>query len=227
MSLAEQLLLVALDDEKGADTANWGGGVEAGLAGALLLELAAAGCVTDEQGKLVAAGGDPPADPLAAAALEVIRNDRKRRDAKAWIGRLPTALKPLRGRVADELVRRGVLERESHRRLGLFERTRYPARDPEPERQLRARLTDVLVTGRDPTRDEAMLVSLLHAYDLVKRVVPKDDRGAARKRAKELAKGELIGAAVGSVVSDVQAATMTAVIAATAATSASAADGGS
>jgi golgi phosphoprotein 3 len=226
LSLAEQLPLVALDDEKGADTANWGGGVEAGLAGALLLELAAAGCLIDEGGKLVVAGCDPPTNPLAVAALEVIRHDEKRRNAKAWVGRLPRALKPLRGKVADELVRRGVLEQERHRRLGLFESTRYPERDPEPERRLRVRLADVLVTGREPTGDEAMLVSLLHAYDLVKRVVPKGDRRAARKRAKELSKGDAIGVAVGSAVSDVQAATMTAVIAATAATTASAADGG-
>lgn len=226
MSLAEELLLVALDDEKGADTANWGSGVEAGLAGALLLELAAAGCVIDDDGKLVAAGCDPPADPLSAAALEVIGRDEKRRNANAWVGRLPRELKPLRAQVADGLVRRGVLEEERSRRLGLFESTRYPERDPEPERRLRAGLADVLVAGREPTAEEAMLVSLLHAYDLVKRVVPKDDRRAARRRAKEIAQGDAIGAAVGSAVNDVQAATMTAVIAATAATTASTDGGG-
>jgi golgi phosphoprotein 3 len=228
LSLAEELLLVALDDEKGADTANWGGGVEAGLAGALLLELAAAGCVKDEDGKLVAAECDPPPAPLAAAALEVIRRDEKRRNAKGWVGRLPKELKPLRRQVADGLVRRGVLEEERRRRLGLFESTRYPERDPEPERRLRAGLTEVLAAGREPDPDEAMLVSLLHAYDLVKRVVPKEDRRSARKRAKQIAEGDAIGAAVGSTVSDVQAATMAAVIAATAATTASAGgDGGS
>ena len=216
LSLAEQLLLVALDDEKGADTANWGSGVEAGLAGALLLELTAAGCVTIEDGKLVAAACDPPDDPLAANALEIIGADEKRRSVKDWVGRLPKRLSPLREQVADRLVERGVLEERRRRRLGLFETTRYPERDPEPERRLRAALTEVLVTGREPTVREAMLVSLLHAYDLVKRVVPRDDRRAARRRAKEIAKGDAIGAAVGSVVNEVQAATTAAIVAATA-----------
>jgi hypothetical protein len=218
MSLAEELLLVALDDEKGADTANWGGGVEAGLAGALLLELAAAGCLKDEDDKLVATDCDPPTEPLAAAALDAIRHDGKRRDARAWVGRLPKELKPLRRQVAAGLVRHGVLEEERRRRLGLFETTRYP----EPERRLRAGLTEVLVAGRKPTPREAMLISLLHAYDLVKRVVPREDRRAARKRAKAIAEGDAIGAAVGTAVSEVQAATMAAVVAATAATTASA-----
>ena len=220
MTLAEELLLVALDDEKGADTANWGGGVEAGLAGALLLELVAGGCLDSVDGTLVPADCDPPGDPLAAAALEVVRRDEKRRSAEAWVGRLPRELKPLRARVADGLVERGILEEERRRRLGVFESIRYPERDPEPENRLRTALTDVLATGREPTAHEAMLISLLHAYDLIKRVVPKDDRRAARRRAKEIASDEAIGAAVGSTVRDVQAATTAAIVAATAAGSA-------
>jgi hypothetical protein len=224
LTLAEELLLVALDDEKGADTANWSSGVEAGLAGALLLELAAAGCLTHEDGRLVPVSCEAPTDRLAAETLGVIRADAKRRDAKAWIGRLTKELKPLRARVAERLVERGILEERRHRRLGLFETTRYPARDPEPERRLRDALADVLVTGREPTAHEAMLIALLSAYDLVKRVVPRDDRRPAGKRAKQIADGDVIGDAVARTVRDVQAATIAAV---TAATSAAVISGGS
>lgn len=225
LTTAQALLLVALDDEKGADTANWGAGVEPGLAGALLLDLVAAGCLDDENGKLVPTDREPPPDRIAAAALRAIAGDEKRRDAKAWVGRLPKALRPLRERVAEDLVARGVLAEQRRRRLGIFESTRYPERDPAPERELRARLTDVLVAGREPEPAEAMVISLLHAYDLIKRVVPRDDRRAARRRAKEIAEGDVIAAAVGRAASDVQASTMAAVIAAT--TTSSAASGGS
>jgi hypothetical protein len=225
MTLAEELLLVALDDEKGK-TADWGSGVEVGLAGAILLELAAAGCLTIEDGKLVPAECDAPGDPLAATALDAIRADGKRRDAKAWVRRLPKALGPLRARVAGPLVERDVLEEERRRRLGLFEVTRYPERDPEPERRLRAELAEVLVAGREPTAHEAMLVALLRAYDLVRRVVPVEERRTANRRAKEIAKGDAIAAAVGRAVSDVQAATMAAIVAATASGAVAGSDGG-
>jgi Golgi phosphoprotein 3 (GPP34) len=226
LALTEELLLIALEDEQGADTANWGGGVEAGLAGALLLELAAAGRVESDDDGLVAVETCEPPDPLAAEALAAIRGAEKQRKAKDWVHRLPKALKPLRARVAEGLVERGVLEEERRKRLGLFETTRYPESDPGPERRLRAALAEVLVTGRDPSPQEAMLISLLKAYDLVKRVVPRDDRRAASRRAKEIAEGEAIGAAVGKAVRDVHTATMTAVLAATAATSAGGGDGG-
>jgi Golgi phosphoprotein 3 (GPP34) len=226
MTLAEELLLVALDDAKGDDTANWGSGIEAGLAGAILLELALAGCVHPEDGKLAAAECDVPGDPLAARAYEFVRAEEKPRDAKHWVGRLKKELNPMRGKVAERLVERGVLGEEKRKLLGLFSATAYPERDPGPERRLREDLAGVLVTGRDPTAHEAMLVSLLHANDLVKRVVPKDDRKAARKRATEIAKGENVGAAVSRVVNDFDVATMTAVISATAVTTSFGGDGG-
>ena len=138
----------------------------------------------------------------------------------------PKELKPLRGRVAEGLVARGVLAEEQRKILGIFGSTRYPEADPEHERRLRDEICEVLVTGREPSQREAMLVGLLHAYDLVKRVVPREDRRDAKRRAKELAKGDAIAGAVGSAVSDVQAATMAAVIAATSAATVSSGDGG-
>jgi Golgi phosphoprotein 3 GPP34 len=84
--LAEQLLLLFLDDEKGSDRATWGG--DPGLAGAILLDLTAAGALTESEGDLVAAGG-PPAHPLLADAHAAIAGSEKRRDAKGWVGRLP------------------------------------------------------------------------------------------------------------------------------------------
>jgi Golgi phosphoprotein 3 len=213
MTLAEELLLVALDDEEGHDTANWGSGVETGLAGAILLDLALAGHVAPEDGKLVAANGDPPRDPLSAEALDLVRAEEKPRDTGTWIGRIKKELEPLRGRVAERLVERGVLAEEHSKFLGMFRSTSYPERDPEPERRLRAQLADVLVTGREPTAHESMLVSLLHANDLVKRVVPKEERKEARGRAKDIANGEHVGAAVRRVMLELDVATMTAMIA--------------
>ena len=53
MILAEQLLLLFLDDEKGHEQAGWGG--DPGLAGALLLDLTRLEAIDEEDGKLVAA----------------------------------------------------------------------------------------------------------------------------------------------------------------------------
>lgn len=227
LSLAEELLLIALDDEKGVDRTAYGAGVETGLAGAILLELAGGGCVREDDGRLVAVDGSAPEDGLAADALETIRASSKQRKAKDWVSRLPRELKPLRDRVAEGLVGRGVLTEERTKRLGLFKTVRYPERAPEPERRLRASLSEVLLGERSPSDREAMLIALLHPYDLIKVLVPKDSRKDAKKRAKEIAKREVIGAAVGDAVRDVQIATSAAILGASAAAaSGSGGDGG-
>ena len=217
--LAEQLLLLFLDDEKGSDQASWGG--DPGLAGAILLDLTAQRAITEDDGKLAAVPGASPDHPLLADALAAIVSSDKRRDAKGWVGRLPKELKPVRERTAEPLVERGVLTEERRKVLGLFPSTRFPAADPEPEHELRERLRAVLQTERQPTPQEAMLIALLVPYDQVKRLVPRDRRKDAQRRAKEVAEGGAAAKAVDDTIKGIQAAVIASTTAAIVATTAS------
>jgi Golgi phosphoprotein 3 GPP34 len=220
--LAEQLLLLFLDDEKGSDRASWGG--DPGLAGAILLDLTAQGAIAEDDGKLAAVPGAAPEHPLLAAAHATIEASDKRRDAEGWVGRLPKDLKPLRERTAERLVEHGVLTEERRKLLGLFPSTRFPAADPEPERALRERLRAVLLGERQPTPEDAMLIALLIPYDLPKQLVPRDRRGDAKRRAEDVAEGGAAAKAVDDTIKGIQAAVIastTAAITASAATSAS------
>jgi len=110
--LAEQVLLLALDDEKGSDRPSYG--VDPGLSGALLMDLGRLEVVREEDGKIVAAeGAASPAQPLLAEALEAIRDSDKQRSAKGWVDRLPKELKPLRQRLAEGSRREGRAHREA------------------------------------------------------------------------------------------------------------------
>src|SRR5688572_3070560 len=131
LTLAESLLLLAFDPEKGRDTTS--AGIQGGLAGALLLDLSRRGCVSEEDGRIVAVECADPGDALAAEAHRVIKGSRRTRTAKQWVGRLPSELKPLRDRVARGLVARHVLQEEPRKVLGLFPTTRFPEADPAPE----------------------------------------------------------------------------------------------
>jgi hypothetical protein len=224
MLIAEELLLISLDDEDGRDETSYSGRGY-GLAGALLLDLSLAGALELRDKRIVATGEAPAGQPLLAEVLAVIRDDDKERLAKSWIQRLPRRVKPLRERVAVGLVEQGVLREEHSKLLGLFGRTRYPAADPGPERELRARLISVLVDGAEPDPRTALLCSLLVPMQFVGKVVPKQDRREATKRAKALAEQSAIGSGLATVVSEVQAAVMISVTAAVSASAASVATG--
>ncbi|HEY8583389.1 MAG TPA: GPP34 family phosphoprotein [Capillimicrobium sp.] len=220
MLIAEELLLIALDDASGKEalSSSGYGMLDYALAGALLLDLSLAEALEVRDGKVQATGAS--ADPLLADALAAVRESGKPRAAKHWVQRLPKALKPMRARIAERLVEAGVLREERSKVLGLFSRTRYPEADPAPERELRARLEQTLVTGADPDPRTALLVSLLVPLDLVGKVVPKEAHRHARRRAKEVADQGVVGTGLERVVQDMQAAVMVSVIAATTTTAA-------
>jgi hypothetical protein len=212
--LAEQTLLIALDDEKGRDTTPLGS--DAGLAGALLLDLAGLQLVdSDAGGKIAALDGKQPGHELLRDVHTTIASSSKPRDAKGWVERLPRELGPLRQRVARGLVQRGILSEEHSKSLGILSVTRFPTVDPAPERELRERLRDVLLAEREPTEEEALLVGLLEPLGLIDSIVPTDRRRDARKRAKAVAEQGLTGTAVRDAIRAVQAAVIAAIAAST------------
>ncbi|MGH8918988.1 MAG: GOLPH3/VPS74 family protein, partial [Actinomycetes bacterium] len=191
--LAEELLLLALHDEKGSTGFTQ---TDPGLAGALLVDLGRLGAVRPEGKKLAVVTDSVPRHPVLERAHAAISASAKRRSAKSWVGRLPGELKPLTATVAAALVERGVLTEQRSKFLGLFPSTRFPEANPEPERVLRSRLRAVLLGERESTTSDALLLGLLVPLDLVGSLVDKDQRRTAKKRAKEIADGGIAGTAV-------------------------------
>lgn len=213
MLLAEEIFLLTHHDQSGKSSGTLA--LDNGLAGALLLDLAVQELVAAEGKTITAVAGDASHPLLALAHAELLRSD-KPRTAQHWVNRLPGALKPLGSRVGQSLASRGVLSEQRLKVLGIFPTTVWPQVDPAPERELRARLTDVLVNGVGPDPHTALLVSLLSSLGTVRGLVGKENRKLAEARAKDIARecaaAEATSAAVSRSVQAVQAAIMVAVL---------------
>jgi golgi phosphoprotein 3 len=216
--LVQDVFLLAHDDESGKNTASMT--LQGAMAGALLLDLAEQTLVVVEDDKVHVTDA-APSDPLLAKAQAAVRDEPKHKKAGHWLSALPRALKPFDRTVGESLVERGVLGEEQGKVLGIFSTTRWPERDPEPERALRAELRDALLSEAEPSARVFLLAGLLSQYGMVDRLVDKPDRKQARARAKDLSKlaesTDAISKAVGDSVRAAQAAMMAAVIASTAA----------
>lgn len=217
--LTEDVFLIAHDDASGKNEASWE--LDGALAGALLLDVAFTELVDTRDGTVRLTGATPP-HPLLARAVEVIAAERKPPTVRGLLGTLPRALKPLAETVGRSLVERGVLAEERAKVMGLFPTTRWPERDPGPERRLRERLHQALVTDVEPEPDAVVLIGLLRQYNLVDGLVARDERKGARRRAAELGtlaeSGDAVSKAVADSVRATQAAVMAAIIASNAAT---------
>jgi len=221
--IAEDLLLLLLDDESGAPQSNF---MQLALGGALLVELAMDGCVDVGTGgrwrsaKVSVIDGAPaPVDPLLAAGLALV--GEKERTAQSLVDLLG---KDVQRPLADRLVERGILERRDSRVLGLFPRHRWPTVNATHEDELRRSLAAALVAGQSPDQWTAALVALLLAVDRVDKSVEHGGLKSrdVKRRAKEIAEGNWAAQGVRDAVAAATAATTAAIVAATSAASVSA-----
>ena len=220
--IAEDLLLLLLDDESGKVSAFDNVGLALGCA--VLAELAILGVVeVDERtsrfrSPKVRVTGPAPEDRVLADALDVVAE--KERPAQTLVERLGRGLVQSLG---DRMAERGILERRESKVLGLLPRTRWPAADTSHELEVRQALTSVLVRGTTPDPRTGALVAILVATDRAHKVVDRDgmSRRDVKARAKEVADGAWAATAVRHAIQ----ATGVAVTAAVAAAAAGAGSG--
>lgn len=205
LNLAEELFLLALNDEKGTVPMTAAIGLPYGLAGALLIELTQSGLVRVEGKTLVPEPHGSAADELLAGLLETIRASKKPRPVNHWVGKIGRSSGQIRKKLLAGLVEKRILGREEGRILGIFPTTRYPQADPRPEYAIRERVRSAIRGMARLDERTAALISLVHACDLIRAVFERGDRREAKRRSKEIGKSQPIGSAVARVISAVKA----------------------
>ncbi len=208
LSLAEELLLLALNEEKGTVLMAASMGLPYGLAGALLVELVEAGLLRFADKDIVPVPCGSARDALLDGILEMIRSSERPRNVKHWVGKIGRSVGKLkiRDKILARLVDKRILEREEHRLLLIFPTTRYPQADPRPEHAIREHVRSALRGHTAPDARTAALISLVHACDLTGSLFEKGERREAKKRAKEISASQPIGSAVAQTVEAIKAA---------------------
>lgn len=210
LTMPQQLMLLALDDERGKVVQSSAMALPFALAGAALMELQRLGRI-DLTGPTVAVcDTKPTGDPVLDDVLHALDNSSKPRKLSYWMSSHHKLAPKMRERVTDQLVDQGILQREPHEALWVFRWNTYPTIEERPERAIRTALGNILFGGATPTEEEAMLLALVHACNLAKEVFPDAPARETRRRLKEFATGDQIAKAV----SDSVAAVTTAIIAA-------------
>lgn len=204
--LVHDLMLLLLDDESGKQRPLTA--LPQLLAGALLVELAAAGVVdVDDRGRLLRSTVPTPAEPLLADATRIV---------EGYLGKKPDrslrALgKGVRERTVADLVGAGILTEQKHKTLGLFPTTRHPAVSTAYQDEVRAGVTAVLEGQARPDHRTGPVIALLQASGALPKIVPVSDRKRARTIAKEVSEGNWAAESVRRAVQAAQTAAITAV----------------
>lgn len=180
MLLAEELVLLCMDDETGhcvvpPDDARRSTGM------ALLFELSLRGVIQIGHGGRFERIGSDAGDPL----LEIVA---ARAQARKPLGTLRMLVaEDLLAAVLARLVTRGVLHDAD-----VFAPGVHLPRDPHPEANVRQRLLDVLIGGAQPTDHDACLIALAQRARLIKVILQPAGISGDRARLAAEARAEQI-----------------------------------
>lgn len=211
LTLAEELLLLVLDDTEGTVPLAATQALPYGLAGATLMELTLRGSLASDGKHLVVVDATPSGDALLDQALATIAGAKRPRESAHWVRALGTGIKRHREHLEERLVERGILHRQVHRTLGVFPSPRYPMDDPRPEVESRQRIRAAVFGDSPPDARTTTLISLAQACRVLDGLFTREEREASRGRVAAIVRGEALGKAVQATVAAINAAVIAAV----------------
>jgi hypothetical protein len=165
-SLAEDVLLLALDNERGTPHLKEKD-LRSALAAATVMDLLLGKKIAAMDGQVIVVDRGPMPDPVRERALRCIGDGKTRPPLAQCAGMIATGMPDIVQRLRAQLVARGVLDRQPYRTLGLLPGgERFPERDGRIEQGVRARLRSVALHGTKPDPRTAVLATLVAGYHL-------------------------------------------------------------
>lgn len=204
LTLAEQLLLLALDDETGKLLPLPDRALDYALAGAVLADLTRVGRVKVTRDSIEIVDSTPvESKPEDVGLLDLVQADvTSLRGALAY---LAGEAHGLRKNLTDQLVQKGVLRKEGKEFLWVFHISRYPLADPTSENAVKQRLRNRIRMKDIPMKEtDHVLISLVHVCQLEFLLFSDEEQKAFAERIEEISKHDRIGRAVMECLEEIQ-----------------------
>jgi hypothetical protein len=192
----EELLLLALKEEKGTLTFTASSRIKYCLAGAILMELELLKRIRVDKKTVEVIERTSTRNTHLDAALKLIDSHSRLRTPDYWITKLPGMLKPLCQEIMQEMTEKALVREEEHSVLIFFTQNRYPVRDLRTKKDILDHLQKVLLRGESPKPRIVKLIGLVSICGLIYPLFDKDDWKEARKRAKDITTKDILTQAV-------------------------------
>jgi len=196
ISLVEEFLLLALEDEGGQFSRIPETSLHCGLAGAALMDLEIRGHIETTVESLWVADSGPTGSVLLDALLADIAAEPERLHPKDWIARLMPRAAQLRSDALRTLCERGILAQEEHVFLWVLQERRYPVEHGEERLECKRRILALLFSEETPGHHDAALVALADACGMFRHILSHKTLTEAGPRIGQLRNLDLIGAEI-------------------------------
>lgn len=205
LTLAEELLLLGLDDQTGEVILSVSTALPFGLAGALLLDLFNSNRIEIRDDKVFVIDSTPTGNNLLDEALNMLSKSDKPEKVSYWIKHLNSSIDDMFEKIIKELVSKGILKRQEKKILWIIPVERFPTNDPIPEVLSRIGIRRIVLENEEPDNRTLALLSLIKASNLIDELFLKDERRQAANIIDDYIKNEKIGKVVSDINNEVTA----------------------
>ncbi|MDP8221390.1 MAG: GPP34 family phosphoprotein [Candidatus Stygibacter frigidus] len=203
LSIAEEFLLLSLDDEKGVVCNQPFMGLEFGLAGAVLMELALLGKIKTEENRLLIIDNSPTENQIFNDAVAMIANQQSDEDAKYWVWKLGIHIQEIKNYFINHLIELEILEKKEQNILWIYRRKCYPTINDRMERREIARIRTIILDNVEPVPRDVVLISLMRSCNLTNQLFTKQEQDKAGDKIEKIARMDSIGQAVYEAIHEI------------------------
>jgi hypothetical protein len=168
LTLAEELLLIVLDDSSGKlfPTAK-PFAIDVAIAASLIMELTLNGRIDTDSEKLFVISSKPTGNQILDDVLFEIDAENTNITTSAWLTRIAQKGESLNQLIINGLVNRGILMSVEKRLLWVFKTRVYPPASGIEEREVKARVMHLINSDEIPNPRDSLIVGLLRATSLM------------------------------------------------------------
>lgn len=204
LTFPEEILLLALDDDKGVIKDMPRVTVDTALAAAALLELSFLNKLDAGPKNLFISDTTPVGDPLLDEVLEELKKIQEDKPILYWLNLLTESLTDLEEKVLSGLVKKNVLKVENRKILWVFHQRRYPVVNNLEITEVKQRLRELVRMGELPEPRDIVLISLVTACHLWREIFDGDECEKYQDYIEKMSKLDFMGQALAESIRGIE-----------------------
>ncbi len=200
LTLAEDIILLLLDDDTGKLASIDLMTLNYAMAGAVLMDLALRNKIDNDLESLIVADSTPTGLQMLDTYLDKISSENKENNTRYWLTELSNYGEDIVDSALNMLVEKKILKTEEKKILWVIGTRVYPMIDDKEEKEVKRRIIDLLMSDEIPTPQDVVLVSLMDTCSLFTTILSSKEVDRLSSRIEQIRKLDLIGQEVTKVL---------------------------
>lgn len=204
LSMLEEAVLLAVDESSGGLRATRPYGAAYALVGAVFFDLALARRIDTDTDAIQILDCSPTGSPTLDRVLSAMSQRGDASSVRDWIEAIYYRREDLEGEALSSLIRQGILRHEKSKRFWVIDVERFPLIDNQPQRDVRQRVAEAILSDAIPDTRDIMLVSIAEPCGLLGYVLTHAQLSSRRERIQALCQFETISRKVADAINDLE-----------------------